>query len=291
MCRMLIILLSSLMMIGQSSAEAGILERLAMGNSTKTCGPCVRVLVLHDVKEADLSVVGKYVILDPVKHKVISRRVHGKARPIEAVHSGLKWGEEFPDIAAVKIVPTSPDTRILVNGVPYSGIIAIYDLGQKVSIVNEVDIEDYVFSVLASKVDRPVPKEALAAIAIAQRTNAYYRSTFSQNSYWDIDGTKTEYRGMAAQTMSAPAVEAVDSTSYMVMNLPAAKKKATVGQSWQVGLFPASWEVETDAPKVKGKPTLVLSEAESSASQGQNAAQILSKTFPGITIERMFPVY
>jgi stage II sporulation protein D len=290
MYRMLMTLLS-LMMLTLASAEAGILERLAIGgHHTKTCGPCVRVLVVHDVEHAELSVSGKYVLLDPVRHKVISRRVHGKTRPIEAIHTGLKWGEEFPDVAALKIVPTSPETRIVINGVPYSGIVAIYDLGRKISIVNEVDIEDYVSSKLASKVNRPIPKEALAAVAIAQRTDAYYRSTFSQNKYWDIDGIKTEYKGMTPQPMSAYADEAVDTTSYMVMNLPSAKKKTAVGQSWQIGLFPAQWEAE-GTNKGKVRPVLMLSDAEESASQGQNAAQILSKTFPGITIERMFPVY
>lgn len=267
--------------------QAGIVERLAMGQQ-KTHGPCVRVLILHDIKEAELSVVGKYVLLDPLRHKVISRRVHGKAKPIEALANGLKWGEEFPDLSAIKVVPTSSKTRILVNGVPYSGIIAIYDLGQKISVVNEVDVEDYVFSTIASKVETAPSKEALAALAITQRTNAYYRSKFSQNSYWDIDGTKIEYRGMAPAVLSGDIISAVDATSYMVMNLPSSKKKT--GRSRQIGLFPATWEVAV--PQVKAKqPVLYLVEAETAASRGDNAAQILSKTFPGITIERIFPVY
>ncbi len=279
-----------------SAAEAGVIDRYAyamMGNH-RPSAPSVRVLIVHDAKSALLRVDGKYAVVDPVHHEVLSRRVSGKQRDILVTKHGLKWGEEFPDMRQLKLVPTAPETIMYVNGTPYSGIISVYDVDGMISIVNEVDIEDYVASVLAAKIDRQVPKEALAAVAIAQRTDAYYRSSFSKNKYWDIDGLKFRYAGVSPSQHYEEAEKAVDATSYMVMSASDITAKTDTDSNKEVALFPAHWVVEPLSQGAKKtterRPTLVLSEAETAAVQGQNAAQILNRAFPGVTVQRMFQV-
>ncbi len=287
-----VLLTGMTLVVGMSSVEAGVIDRFARAvqGQHNVCAPCVRVLVVHDAANAMIDVSGKYAIVDPNRHEVLARRLHGKQRMIEAKPQGLKWGEEFPDIYQLKLVPTAPETIISVNGVPYPGIVSIYDVGGTISIVNDVDIEDYVSSMVASKIDHAVPKEALAAIAIAQRTEVYYRTNNPRNAYWDIDGIAAGYQGLHTHPHYDAADQAVDATSYMVLNLD---RPESHGQE-KVGLFPARWAVTAPlAPAGKQlakKPTLLLSEAEHRASQGQNAAQILSGTFPGVTVKRMFTV-
>lgn len=279
-----------------SAAEAGIIDRYAyslMGNH-RPAAPAVRILVVHDAKSALLRVDGKYAIVDPTHHQLLARRVNGKQRDVLATRHGIKWGEEFPDLRQLKLVPTSPETIIYVNGTPYSGIISVYDVDGKVSIVNEVDIEDYVASVLAAKMDQPVPKEALAAAAITQRTFAYYRSNFSKNRYWDIDGIHVRYEGISPSPYYGAAENAVDATSYMVMNAGEKGAKVQSDSNEEIGLFPAHWVIEpkpTDHQHTaEQRPTLFLSDAVTAAAKGQNAAQILNRVFPGVTVQRIYQV-
>ncbi len=287
-----VLLTGMTLVAGMSSVEAGVIDRFARAvqGQHNVCAPCVRVLIIHDAPNAMIEVNGKYAIIDPNRHEVLARRQHGKQRMIEAKAQGIKWGEEFPDIYQLKLVPMAPETIITVNGVPYPGTISVYDVGGTISVVNELDIEDYVSSMVASKIDHIVPKEALAAIAIAQRTEVYYRTNHPRNSYWDIDGIAAGYQGLHMHPHYDAADQAVDATSYMVLNLD---RSETKGHE-KVGLFPAYWAVTaTAAPagkQVPKKPTLLLSEAEQRAIQGQNAAQILSGTFPGVTVKRMFTV-
>ena len=283
------------LVVGISTAEAGVIDRFArslQGGQLQCCAPSIRILLVHDADKAMLEVQGKYVLIDSARHTVLARRVNGKQKHVQAIRSGLKWGEEFPDMYQFKVVPTSADTVIYVNGVPYQGIIAVYDVGGGVSIVNEIDIEDYVADVLAAEVDRPFAKEALAAAAITLRTDAYYRSTFPRNNYWDVDGSDVSYHGLERQPETDAAELAVDATAYMVMNLTTAKKKAVSENDEEVGVFPAHWAVDAPANNTNQprKPMLILTEAEAAAAQGQNAAQILGKTFPGVVIQRMVTV-
>lgn len=253
------------------------------------CMPCVRALIVQDACSACIEVVGKHAIVDPCTNAILACRMNGKSREVSALRSGLKWGEEFPDIYQIKLMPLSPCTVITVNGVAYSGTIVIYDVEGCISVVNEVDIEDYVASILTSNIAEPVAKEALAALAIAQRTEAYYYSSFPRNNYWDFDATEIGYKG--SQPTSVAVAEAVQATAFMVMNLPCAKKKACTDVGEEVGLFAAHWALAPSPDE--GKPgqfrtaKLYVNEADAAARQGQNAVQILNKTFPGTFIQRM----
>ncbi len=247
--------------------------------------PAVSVLLAHDVESALVEVRGKYHVIDPRSGKVLGRRVHGKKQYVYALRHGVKWGEEFLDVYQIRIVPTDPSTQIFVNGQQYPGAITIFDVGETVSIVNEVDIEEFVVAALASKIDHEVPPEALNAVAITQRTNAYYRSTYPRNPYWDVDAGHVGYRGSEVLPTTAQAQRAVAATLGMVLS----RENPEDPEGQFVHLFRTHWRKSHVDPDDK-RPTLLLTDAVKRAKSGENAASILYDTFPGAHVERMFPV-
>ena len=274
-------------MAAVTTSEAGIFDtiRQAYYGRPQICTPCIRVLISHDECQACLEVYGKYTIVDPCTNRVLARRVHGKRRPVQAERTGIRWGEEFPDVYQIKLVPTDCHTCILVNDIPYHGSISIYDVGGTISIVNEVDIEDFVTAAVAAKLDRPIAAEALNAVVIAQRTDSYYRSTYPRNPFWDVDGCSFGYRGRETLPQSLAVQHAVSATRYMVMS------RGKEGESQYVHLFPAKWRLSDRGydPAVDG-PQLIVIQSEKQADQGLNAAAILQNVWPRVTIERMCQV-
>lgn len=278
------------LMCGVSSAQAGIVESYFC-RPTMQSVPAVRVLIGCDLECACVGVEGKFLIVDPCTGSNLGRRLHGKLRSVVALPCGIKWGEEFPDIYQIQLIPLTPEGVISVNGICYTGSITLYNIGERISIVNELPIEDFVQSILASKAaGQTFLKEALAAAAITQRTEACYRSAFPRNSYWDIDAQAAGYKGLPADCDVEGVADVVKNTTYMVLNLPCSDKRIA-GACGQIGLFPAEWDngaASADVEAERRRPRLHLVEAQKAAEKGQNAAQILSTTFPGgVTIERM----
>ena len=124
----------------------------------------------------------------------ISSGLLGKRFMVHAIESGLKWGEEFPGLYQLYIQPRSEETSIFINGIQYNGNIAIYAVGNRINIVNDLDIESYVKSLLSVQLSTPMESEVMAAMAIlAQNERLLCRfppsrklSGMSQLQMWDI---------------------------------------------------------------------------------------------------------
>ncbi len=160
--------------------QAGVFDDwvAALWKTEKPVPPTIKVLVTHDKPGVVLEVKGKYKIYDPHQNMYISTRFIGKRKFIQAISDGLKWGEEFPGIHQIRIVPDDPNTTTLVDGIEYKGSIFVYDIGGTISVVNEIDIEDYLKSILEPQFDDNLLPETFASIAITARTNAYYQASW-----------------------------------------------------------------------------------------------------------------
>lgn len=250
--------------------------------------PTIQVLVIHDVPEVMLEVKGKYTLYDPntkpnEKDKHISTRFIGKNKPMQALRGGLKWGEEFPGIYQLKITPNDDATKTYINGNEYPGTIYIYDIGGTISIVNEVNIEQYLTAFMVSQFNESAPGEALAAFAIAARTNAYAQAVNPKNNFWAVDGQKTGYQGNVESNETDWARQVVDNTKYMILSNTGLSKGVATPFSLQWGsiIFGKS---AGDAPVPAAIP---LEDAVRLAQDGMHAAQILSKAFPKATVMLM----
>lgn len=264
-----------------ASLQAGIWDNIksVFVAPEKPKPPMIKVLIAHDVESAQLEVKGKHSIYDPYKHEHLSTHFQNKIGHVQTVPSGIKWGEEFPGVYQVKIVPETRSSIIYVDGVPYKGSIVVYDVGGNISIVNEVEIEEYLRSTMSSKASDVTSDEALAAVTIAQRTRAFYLAMSSSNPYWHVDAANVGYYGYKSDPCDSRLLDAIASTRYMVIS--------QTGSVYEGVITPIAVDVVYGQSKdKKGRQrVLATSEAESLAQKGENAAKILNRTFPNTSLE------
>lgn len=243
-----------------ASLQAGIIENWVSNLWKKDEGhpPLIKVLIAHSKPGMVIEVKGKYTLYDPHTMNHISTRFIGKRKYMQALTDGLKWGEEFPGMHQLLIVPMDQKTTTLVDGVEYKGSIYVYDVSGTISVINEIYVEDYLNSLLTSKYAAdPLTFETLSALAIDHRTQAYWQVKNPKTPFWDVDATKEGFEGSAV--VKNP-LQAVTTTKYMVL-----LKDGSV--------FNADWP-----------STFTLAESDKLAREGQHASQILSRIFPGTTI-------
>ena len=196
-----------------STVEAGLWDNIKslFAGSNRNVPPIIRVLVTHDQPSVMLEVKGKYNVYDPNTKAHMGTRLIGKHKLIQSIPSGLKWGEEFPGIYQLHIVPENQSITTVVNEVEYRGSLFVYDIGGTISIINAVDLEDYLTSVLTPQFHEPLSEETLSAIAITARTYAYYRTLHPKNPFWGVDGEQEVYAGLASiDTDSAIEMESLE---------------------------------------------------------------------------------
>lgn len=241
--------------------------------------PTIKVLVLHDEPSVNLEVKGKYLVRDPHRNKHISTRLVGKAQVIQAISDGLKWGEEFPGVHQIEIVPDSSDAQILVNNVEYKGKLQVYDIGRAISVVNELPVEEYLSYQLPEQYPQAMPDEVLAALAITARTNAYYMAEHPKTKFWSVEAKQSSYKGYVAADLGNPMQKAIKNTRNMVMSQTGAYEKV-------ITPFPATWE-RGAANSKSVAAAISIADAAEMAKQGAHAANILEKAFPRTTIQLM----
>ncbi len=265
-----------------STVEAGFFSNVKnLFTKTQRPVPAIDVLVLNDETSALVEVKGKYHLYNPFNKKLISKRYISKKKAMQPVSSGLKWGEEFPGIFQLTIIPEDASTVISVNDIEYKGSITIYDIGGTISIVNRVPIEDYLRSVLPGKYVESMPEEVMASIAIVARTDAYYLAKKPKNKYWSVDGNRVGYHGNNSMNPRTPMDLAILSTRHMVLS-------QTGAYEGKVTPFAAHWRENMDSSQLVNDSRITLYEAEEIARTGGHAAQILSKAFPGSHIELIY---
>jgi stage II sporulation protein D len=238
--------------------------------------PKIKVLVVHDQQGIVVEVKGKYKLYDPNTGEHISTRYVGKRKYMQAVRDGLKWGEEFPGIYQLLIVPDETSTTTIVDGIEYHGPVFVYDIGGTISVVNEIPVEDFLSSTLAQRYKKKLPEEFLAALVIAARTNALYLAEHPKNQYWAVDARPANYQGHAVIDQSSDVEKAIKDTRYMVMS---------TGSGSETQPFPAEWKMDPVNYSQPYISKITFDQAEQLGNKGEHAAQILMKAFPGVKIE------
>lgn len=225
-------------------------------------GPKVKVLLEKDTRSAILEVKGNYRVIRKDTGSVLSSGSKGKRFVIHALQKGLRWGEEYPDVYQISVVPQNPSTHLYVNGIQYKGAISVYHVhDNQITLVNEVAIEDYLKSTLALQFERPLIKEAMAALTIIARTEAYSLIMCGRVTPrpWDITAEESGYWGYGVTKQFNHVDKSVDETRFMVME---SAKDGRVAQN----------------------VSLAASKAEELAYQNYDAKKILRTSFPNIKL-------
>lgn len=259
-----------------SAGHAGLLQSLS-DMISKQYPPqtrTVKVLIAHGIKGAVIGVDSKYKIYDPNIKSVLSTRTVGKTKLMQATPDGLKWAEEFPGTFQLQLIPVKSTGVMTVDGKEYKGTLFVYNIEEKISIVLETTVEDYVAVMLSSYLATPMEEETLNALAIAARTHALYQAEHPRNHYWTIDGTAVGFKGFDIVKKEGPITKAIAETHNLSL---------TLGQD--TTHFPAEWSTVTGAVVKEREPAvfsrITLSQADGLAKQGLTAPDILAKAFPG----------
>ncbi len=177
----------------------------------------IKVLITKEASEALVEVTGPYYVYNPHHNTKIASGLLGKRFLAHAGTKGVKWGEEFLDIHQIYISPRSEETSLLVNGIQYEGSIAIYTVGNKINIVNHLDIEQYVKAVLTPQFLYPLESEVMSSLAILARTDAYFQVMKNKTAHWHVDAKESGYKGSALTTPGSFIEKVVDSTKNLLL--------------------------------------------------------------------------
>ncbi|HET9962373.1 MAG TPA: SpoIID/LytB domain-containing protein [Nitrospiraceae bacterium] len=147
---------------------------------------------------------------------VNGRRVSATALTIRPVRGGLyvmmgKNSAAADKNTAVGGTPSPP------AGLPVSGALKVFRKGKSLSIVNQVDLEEYVKGVVPSEVSSSWHPEMLKVQAIAARTYALYNKMLSATREYDVVATIQDqvYRGRFG--VDSRVEEAVERTRGIVV--------------------------------------------------------------------------
>lgn len=183
--------------------------------------PIIRVEMMADIEGAKVEVQGTHNIYDPKTAKKVESVYQSSGYYMHPTVEGLKWGEEFPGIFQLLLVPDSAKTPISLAGIPLRGMLACYQLEGSLGFVNELSIDDFVESLLSTELSQNITqREALAAMAILLRTDALYAAKHPKNKqYWDIKADECGYKGNSVVRQDAAFVDAMKTSQDMVLLL------------------------------------------------------------------------
>ncbi len=188
----------------------------------------IRVRLAAEVDRLELAVDGPCELRDAGGAVLVSEsgRLEPQALSRAAGSRGFRFREQTWPLDAVELVPAADGTlRLKLPGMnafgEYPGTLRCYlTASGRIEVINELDIEEYLHSVVAGEMPGWFQPEALAAQAIAARTYALYlmRSPAAAGRTWDVkagEGSQV-YSGLARQQASSATAEAVDLTRGLV---------------------------------------------------------------------------
>lgn len=193
--------------------------------SQKTKPATIKVLLNKLVSEAIVTAKGKFRVYNCTTNQMID---FGKDKWGRIVYTkrGLQWGDRFPGYLSMRIVPSDSDSILYVNGNPYKGCLEVHGINGTITIINEVDIENFLKAMIPCKLREKLDKEVLDALVIVERTHFAFLAQKNSKAAWQLSANEINYCGVKEST--AFIDEATDRTRGIIM-------------TFQEQLFPATW--------------------------------------------------
>lgn len=161
--------------------------------------PVLRVLLINDATEAQLSINGSYQITGSLTNIIDQGQGLQKAK-IFVSNGGVTIGNKHYDNSELRITGLREGT-IELNNVRYRGEIRILQqLNNKFSVIEEVDLEGFISGVLGGEMPHTWNEEALRAQAVTARTYAMYKKKVKQNEVYHLNMLDLAYRGMSSES-------------------------------------------------------------------------------------------
>lgn len=223
---------------------------LTITNSNAGVSGCVRVAIVQDVSSLRLKIKGPFQILDSVNQEVLKRGKNLNTT-VTVYSDGILLGNTKSKTNKLFIKPDYPES-IIINGRIFRGDIQLIKNNMKLSVVNYIDLEDYVKGISVRETSHYWPIDSLKAEVIAFRTFALYK--MQENKQKDFDLTSDVYSQVyGGRTSERYRInKAVDETRGMVLTyqgkiFPAFYHATCGGHTEDASLF---WNI--NIPPLKG---------------------------------------
>lgn len=145
----------------------------------------IRVLILQDAGSFGLKTEGPYKIKDAAGEKVLSSG-RGMNYTVTVYTEGILIGEDA--FRAGKLIfSAGDDGEVIINGRRFRGEVEfIKNNSGRISLVNRINLEDYIRGILYHEASHYWPMEVLKAQAIACRSYAVYQMNMNQANDYDV---------------------------------------------------------------------------------------------------------
>ena len=176
----------------------------------------LRVSIRQDVVSLSVRVNGPYEIIDSLSGNVLSQGKSMSASVL-AGQDGILVGSLVCNTPKVFIKSTSDDP-IIIDGRQFRGNIQLVKNDKlRLSVINFIEMEDYIKGVLYHEASHYWPMEALKAQAIICRTFAIYQSQENASKEYDVtsDVYSQVYGGRTSERYRTS--EAVDETQGAIL--------------------------------------------------------------------------
>lgn len=233
----------------------------------------IRVAIKRDVNSVLIGVNGPAVITDR-QSRGLKTIATNEGLPVIPSAKGLKMGDlSLPE--AIFVQPTNPDGLVYVDDRWYRGRILIVAQGDRLLVVNHVNLEAYLYSVVGSEMHSNAPMHALKAQAIAARSYALVHMIRPANPWFHLGNTQRwqVYKGIQSEYQSTH--QAVNATAGQILSY-----KGGVVES----LYAATDEIVAWAHGGRG---MSQTGAYKLAEKGLDYQQILGNYYPGVGLARL----
>ena len=232
----------------------------------------IRALVESEVTSLSVATATDAAILDSNGDAIatLPQSVSYAAQPTAA---GIQIGDtQFPPL--VQIAPTE-DGVSYVNGRWYRGTLTLVNIDSELLVVNNVDLEQYLYSVVGAEMPASWNSEALRAQAIAARSYALAHIENPASDWYDIGSNESYqmYRGIESETDSTYAA-VVDTDGQVLVQ----------DGHTLTALYASTDEVSNDAHSGIGMSQVGAAEL---ADSGVLYEAILAHYYPGGEIYRL----
>jgi peptidoglycan hydrolase-like amidase len=233
----------------------------------------IRVAIKRDVASVLIGVNGPAVITDR-QGRGLKTIATNEGLPVIPGAKGLKMGDlSLPEVIFVQ--PTSADGLVYVDDSWYRGKILLVAQGDRLLVVNHVNLEAYLYSVVGSEMHSTAPMHALKAQAIAARSYALVHIIRPANAWFHLGNSQRwqVYKGIRSEYQSTH--QAVNATAGQILSY-----KGGVVES----LYAATDEIVAWAHGGRG---MSQTGAYKLAEKGLDYQQILGNYYPGVGLARL----
>ena len=178
----------------------------------------IKILLAEKLDGVLLETNGNYKIID-IKNNTLIGRASGKLRHyLLGSEKGLKWGKEFNRIFQCKISAKDEASTFLIDGIQYKGSLEVYLINNKIYLINEIDIEDYIISSLSKEFAlKNYYQSTYECLAIIARTKIYHKLMNSKNKFFTFKANSDEFLGYSYNLVNSPIQKASEATKDLML--------------------------------------------------------------------------